>query len=321
MKKNTPKHFISETDTDTGNFGYLKSLIGENNSRQLYRHFQDNKILKCNMQLDASEILTLAELQEIINTRRLSFPRCRLVRSGKPLPPGDYNERKQAVLGESITKLVTNKVMHHLNSGATLAIDFAEDLSLKIKSIGDAISHQFLERTGATIFFSMGDEKGFTTHWDNSDVLVFQLSGKKRWKIYHPTLESPVEENKAEMSIPEGQPSDDFILNSNEMLYIPRGYWHAPEPCGAHSLHISFAFRKRNGIDFMKWLIPTLPEHLCFREDIKKTATSSSKESYIQKLRSELDNLITVEYLDAFIAASNQRQLARDIIDFGQCNK
>lgn len=250
--------------------GYLESLIGKNNSQQLYRHFQDNDILKCNMQIDSSEILTLAELQEIINTRRLSFPRCRLVRSGKPLPPADYNERKQAALGESIIKLVAGKVMHHLNSGATLAIDFAEDLSLKIKSISDAISHQFLERTAATIFFSIGDEKGFTTHWDNSDVFVFQLSGKKRWKIYHPTLASPVEENKVTMSIPEGQPSYDFILNTNEMLYIPRGYWHAPQPCDAHSLHISFAFRQRNGIDFIKWLIPTLSEHLCFREDIKK---------------------------------------------------
>ncbi|EAB1943971.1 hypothetical protein GV024_23220 [Salmonella enterica] len=26
-------------------------------------------------------------------------------------------------------------------------------------------------------------------------------------------------------------------------LYIPRGYWHAPEPCGEHSLHVSFAFK------------------------------------------------------------------------------
>ncbi|WP_390902769.1 JmjC domain-containing protein [Serratia quinivorans] len=26
----------------------------------------------------------------------------------------------------------------------------------------------------------MGDNKGFTTHWDNSDTLMFQLSGKKK---------------------------------------------------------------------------------------------------------------------------------------------
>lgn len=59
----------------------------------------------------AGTILTLDGLQDIINTRRLSFPRCRLVRVGKPLNPVDYNERSHSALGEPVMKLIPDRVM------------------------------------------------------------------------------------------------------------------------------------------------------------------------------------------------------------------
>lgn len=283
-------------------------LLGHDHFQQFMHCYQQNKVYKCHFDAAAAEILTPADLEEIINTRRLSFPRCRLVRSGKPLAPAEYNERSHSAMGEGIIKLIPQRVMQEIDNGATLALDFAEDLSTTIRAVTESLSVFFQERTGATIFFSVGNEKGFTTHWDNSDTLIFQLSGKKKWHLYEPDFAFPVAENKPAMPVPDGTPSESFILNTNEFLYLPRGQWHAPEPCNSHSLHISFAFRRRNGIDFVKSLLPQLASYLPLRKDINKFADEAEQARYIETVRSVLDDIITTDNLNAFLVSCQNRQ-------------
>ncbi|MEQ5055728.1 cupin domain-containing protein [Klebsiella michiganensis] len=286
----------------------LDELLGHDCFQQFMHCFAHNKIFKCQFNAKAEDILTPADLEEIISTRRLSFPRCRLVCTGKPLAPAEYNERSHTAMGEGVIKLIPERVMEEIENGATLALDFAEDLSTTIRAISESLSVFFQERTGATIFFSVGDEKGFTTHWDNSDTLIFQLSGKKKWHLYDSELDLPVAENKSAMPVPTGMPDESFVLNENEFLYLPRGQWHAPEPCNSHSLHISFAFRRRNGMDFVKFLLPQLASYLSFRKDINKSADNAGQERYIESLRSVLENIITVDNLNSFLASCQDRQ-------------
>ncbi|MGX5024813.1 JmjC domain-containing protein [Enterobacter sp. UPMP2060] len=289
-------------------------LLGPERFQQFMHCFEENKVYKCPFDVPAKDILSLTELEEIINTRRLSFPRCRLVRSGKPLVPAEYNERNHSAMGEGITKLIPERVMKEIENGATLALDFAEDLSTSVRAVADSLSLFFQERTGATVFFSVGNTKGFTTHWDNSDTLVFQLSGKKKWHLYESDFAFPVAENKPAMPVPDERPSESFILNANEFLYLPRGQWHAPEPCNSHSLHISFAFRRRNGIDFVKYLLPQLASYLPLRKDINKQADEAEQKIYIETVRSVFDNIITADNLKAFLASCQSRQFVTPFV-------
>ncbi|ASD90273.1 hypothetical protein MY092_002262 [Salmonella enterica] len=286
----------------------IEVLLGHERFQEFMHCYEQNKVYKCRFDAPAAEILTPADLEEIINTRRLSFPRCRLVRSGKPLAPAEYNERSHSAMGQGIIKLIPQRVMQEIENGATLVVDFAEDLSTTIHAVADSLSAFFQERTGATVFFSVGSKKGFTTHWDNSDTLIFQLSGKKKWYLYEPDFAFPVAENKSSMSVPDGTPSESFILNENEFLYLPRGQWHAPEPCDSHSLHISFAFRRRNGIDFIKFLLPKLASYLSLRKDINKFADETEQAFYIETVRSVFDDILTVGHLNDFLSSSQNRQ-------------
>lgn len=288
----------------------MEILLGHDRFEEFISSFNEGRVYKCHFDAPASDILTPSALEDIINTRRLSFPRCRLVRSGKPVSPAEYNERSHSAMGEGIVKLIPQRVMQEIENGATLALDFAEDVSMTIRAVTESLSVFFQERTGATVFFSVGNEKGFTTHWDNSDTLIFQLSGKKKWHLFKNDFAFPVAENKSSLSIPEGRPSESFILNENEFLYLPRGQWHAPEPCDSHSLHISFAFRRRNGIDFIKYLLPKLSSHLSFRKDINKFSDENDQAVYIDRLRSEFEDIISVDHLKEFLTSSQNRQFA-----------
>ncbi len=292
------------------NYG-IERFLGDVQFKEFLNCTERNNVYKCRFNVPASEILTPLDLEDIINTRRLSFPRCRLVRSGKPLAPAEYNERSHSAMGEGIIKLIPQRVMQEIENGATLALDFAEDLLTSVRAIAESLSIFFQEKTGATVFFSVGNEKGFTTHWDNSDTLIFQLSGKKKWHLYEPDFPYPVAENKPSMPVPEGTPSESFILKANDFLYLPRGHWHAPELCDSHSLHISFAFRRRNGIDFFRSLMPQLASCLLFRKDINKYADEAEQELYVRTLRAVLQNIITVDNLKAYLETCHNRQFVQ----------
>ncbi|CAM3647661.1 hypothetical protein BS639_24310 [Rouxiella silvae] len=287
----------------------LSSLLGADNYRDLLSHYSQKTLYRTRLaETAAGSILTLGDLQDILNTRRLSFPRCRLVQDGKPLNPAGYHEEGPTALGQRIVKIAPERVMEAVSSGVTLAIDFIEDLSAQVGHLAGAIATEFQERTGATAFFSTGSSKGFTTHWDNSETLIFQLSGKKKWNIWTPTFNSPVSDNKHELPPPSSPPSESLTLEENDFLYLPRGYWHAPEPCGSHSLHISFAFRPRNGIDFTKYLLQKLGTELKFREDIDKSISGMALQEYVDTLYETLEKIMTPENLISFLTESSHRK-------------
>jgi len=127
-------------------------FLGHDRFQQFMHCYQQNKVFKCQFDAAAAEILTPAELEEIINTRRLSFPRCRLVRSGKPLAPAEYNERSHSAMGEGIIKLIPQRVIQEIENGATLALDFAEDLSTTIRRLPNHYLFFFRKRPEQPFF-------------------------------------------------------------------------------------------------------------------------------------------------------------------------
>lgn len=306
MKKNILE-LLNEKKTHSCFF--LDKILSEESYLNFMQCFQRNDFFHATSKNEFCGLFSVDSLVELLNTRRLSFPRSRLVKNGCLIEPVKYNIRKSGSLGETINRLDVEKVSHFLECGATLAIDFSEDLWGAVNELCNDFSQVFNERTGATVFFSSGKDVGFTSHWDNSDVIVYQLSGKKRWKIFHKTLDMPVEENKPSMTSPPGEPFFDEIVNENEILYIPRGFWHAPEPCGEHSLHISFAFRRRNGMDYIKWLTPKLSENLVFRKDIDRFADDKSTLDYINNLRMAMNQEINLTNLLEYISDCDRRQL------------
>ena len=74
-------------------------------------------------------------------------------------------------------------------------------------------------------------------HADDRDVLVLQILGKKRWKVYKSVpVEYPFDKeqvgkhgNAVDSSVFEGGlcfDGDDVVLNPGDVLYLPRGYVH-----------------------------------------------------------------------------------------------
>jgi ribosomal protein L16 Arg81 hydroxylase len=154
--------------------------------------------------------------------------------------------------------------------------------------------------------------RGFHTHWDGHDVFAVQLEGKKKWRLFGFTEQAP-------LAVPpdakHGAPTNhvwEGVLDRGDMLYLPRGYWHATEFVDDASLHLTFAVQHPTAIEFLHWLTARYEKELVIRRDIPaaifdlKNIGMSAKMSYLHELRELVLRSVSEETLTEFVEEFRQ---------------
>ena len=97
---------------------------------------------------------------------------------------------------------------------------------------------------GANAYLTPPRAQGLAPHFDNHDVFVLQLSGRKGWKVFEPEIERPLPEQHRDVS-PDaiGEPVRAVVLDAGDLLYLPRGVVHQAESLSVASLHLTIGIR------------------------------------------------------------------------------
>lgn len=94
----------------------------------------------------------------------------------------------------------------------------------------------------ANAYVSRNGAEGFGSHWDDHDVLVLQLHGRKLWEVFAPTQLSPalpyIHRDAAGATVWSG------MLEAGQALLIPRGWPHRVIGLDELSVHYSFGIKR-----------------------------------------------------------------------------
>lgn len=143
-----------------------------------------------------------------------------------------------------------------LSSGGTLVLNRAEQKSLRIRKLCNAVSAVASGQVVANGYLAAGGSSAFGNHWDSHDVFATQLLGRKRWVIYPPTFPDPIVGQKS-VDFKADCPTEhylDVITEPGDMLYIPRGWWHCAYPSEGPCFHVALGVHKPYVIDYLGWL-------------------------------------------------------------------
>src|SRR5918911_371950 len=179
-----------------------------------------------------AHLLPWEQLNSILRQHRLDFPRLRLMRDGQSLPTASYlrhvSSRKRAGV---IPRLLPVGFTKHLREGATLVLDAVEELYEPLADLAEGLELFFHEHVQINSYSGWHTSRGFDLHWDDHDVFILQVKGRKRWMIYGMTRPHPVAQDiePAERPAPDA-PLWEETLEDGDLLYIPRGCWHVAAP-------------------------------------------------------------------------------------------
>ncbi len=156
------------------------------------------------------------------------------------------------------------------DQGATLVVSQFHELHAPLMRFCRGLEQVFLHGVQANIYLTPPGAQGFRVHYDTHDVLVLQVLGEKRWRIWpgqpvpRPTRRTPWPGNIE----PEGEATT-LTLRPGDTLYVPRGVLHdaAAQEGEEPSLHVtvglldpSFATVLRLAVDLLEASEPGLRE-------------------------------------------------------------
>src|SRR5258708_3121010 len=153
------------------------------------------------------------------------------------------------------------------------------------KSVGDTLdSGATSNREICMCYRSFPPPMPLGPHWDGHDVLILQVHGRKLWKVYPMTREHPIQGDPKDEKPPE-EPVWEGMLESGDLLYIPRGWWHVAVPVDEPTLHLTVGLHRPTGLDFVSWYAERLRSQAVVRENLPAIGTESDKAAHLERLR------------------------------------
>ncbi|MCX4804954.1 MULTISPECIES: cupin domain-containing protein [unclassified Streptomyces] len=234
-------------------------------------------------------LLTWDDLNEIIAAHRLEPPRMRLSRAGEAVPATAYSVLRTNRRGVSWYQPQPAEFHARLAEGASLVIDAIDQIHPPVREAAAGLERFFRTPVQVNAYASWTAEEGFGTHWDDHDVVVLQLDGSKRWKVYGSTRQAPAWRDVEAPEAPTGEPIADIVLTAGDLLYLPRGWWHAVSADqGTASLHLTFGLATQTGAEFLGWLCDYLRTSATVRSDVPRFSTPEERADYLGTVRKEV---------------------------------
>lgn len=198
------------------------------------------------------------EVDALLHAVQPQVPYVQLFHRARLLDPALYIEER-VHLGLRQRRLDRGRLYGCLLGGASLVLNRVEDFLPLASCLCGDLAGRMQCPASANAYLSLREQGSttFGTHWDTHDVFVVQLLGRKRWRVYEPTLELPL---PAQTSLRVGDrrpetPVLDCILEPGDLLYVPRGWWHEVEAFGSASFHLSIGLYPPLLFDYLQWVV------------------------------------------------------------------
>jgi hypothetical protein len=153
------------------------------------------------------------------------------------------------------------------------------------------------------LYASWTSKEAFGLHFDDHDVVVLQLEGAKRWKIHEPTRVDPLRIDVEAPEPPVGDPATEILLRTGDMLYLPRGWWHAVAAAEGRSLHLTCGLKPTTGADLLTWLADQLRASATVLATLPYLDSPKEQAAHLATLRKEFTEALHDGLIEEFLFA------------------
>ena len=254
-------------------------------------------------------LLSWADLGSVLETGLFAAKGDLMFTRAREVAPVDlYTRLVPGRDGEEARELVPDRCQALFNDGYTVTVVQVDRRRPPVRALCRRIERVIGDPVAANAYGVHDEVAAFGPHCDAHEILVLQLDGAKRWRIYGPDLSERLDP-KAASSL--NQPAVDVsrehclldvTLQAGDVLYLPRAWWHEPVAAGGSSLHLTLGLHCVSGAELVRELIDTFTYRGAFREavfsDTSDTELDSLAERIAETIREHLTGLFVRGVLD-----------------------
>jgi len=214
------------------------------------------------------DLLSLANVDEILTDRLLRYPDVRLIRDGKPLDVQAYNYMEKQDVGPAYLVPDLQAIYDEFARGATILLQGVHRYWPPLRALCREAEAVFGFPVQCNVFVTPGGAQGLATHIDLYESVVLHTYGTKHWTVYEPTVPFPIGNTGARVGESElGEPIMEPELRPGDSLYVPRGFPHKAATSGSASVHATLLIYGRSWVEAFSQLLGSWTEtEVAFRE-------------------------------------------------------
>tara|TARA_R110002167_G_scaffold81834_8_gene223683 strand:- start:286 stop:1272 length:987 start_codon:yes stop_codon:yes gene_type:complete len=164
-------------------------------------------------------------LQDWLNCYYFDYPKdIEITQEGSVLPAGFLQPKSSHQLSSELIKKA-------FENGWSIVINNLERLSACTFHLSNSISKSLGLHVWVNLYSTPLKHRAFLKHTDTHDVLIFQITGSKKWTLF----------TNGENEI--GNIPIDITLNEGDVLYLPEGMAHFAQANSA-STHLTISFNR-----------------------------------------------------------------------------
>lgn len=280
-----------------------------------------------------ADLFSWQALNDLLNAnyKLITPPDIRMVLDTKRINKDAIIERDHPFVGRTRerTYLSPQKVQKLSERGATTIIASVHEMDRNLQQFSHNLDKEFGEESiNINAYFSKKGVKAFKQHYDPYDIFILQVEGRKTWHLYGYTDEYPIIKLHKAVAADAPPFTKAIEVTKGDVLYIPRGFWHAAVAEKEDSLHLTMGIICRTHTDFFTWLLNNeLRHHAIFRKNLPlvykegeaKKFGKEEMESFLPELRAQLNTILddTVGLAEKYntYLEENRRKYS-DTIDF-----
>lgn len=200
------------------------------------------------------------------------------------------------------TRVDIAKVEAYLAQGFSLCITCIDEQAPHLAALCNNIRARTFEQIKIGVIVTTGKEGAFKLHYDPEDLIILQVEGTKRWKVYGPAVSNPVIGMPTQAPPPEEAPIFDEVLKPGDFLFLPGGNWHRCENGPARSVHLGFFFLPPTGWHFVKALMSDLVAEETLRTPLTRLAGAAELASLEADFKHHIIDSVTRLDLSEYFA-------------------
>lgn len=221
-----------------GKFPALARLLAPVSVDDFLAHYWEQRYLRVPAtDRGATEApVTLAEVDAVLTGRPHHHPDVQLVDAARTVEVDEY-----ARDDDSIDPV---RAVKRFAAGATIVLNRLDEQAPRVRELLARLETELGIHVQANMYLTPRAAQGFPIHYDNHDVIIVQCEGRKRWRLYESPKVLPMRGERFEAAVTKpGAKTDEFVMETGDVLYVPRGLMHEALAEGDElSLHVTIGF-------------------------------------------------------------------------------
>jgi ribosomal protein L16 Arg81 hydroxylase len=186
-------------------------------------------------------VLRAEDVEAFLSRGDIRYPALRMAKDGPTVLPSSYSDILTfgSYSSEGLVDVARVRELHA--AGASIILQMTRSSIPRLSRFANRLQADLGFNVETTVYLTPKNAQGFTTHYDTHGVLVLQIAGRKRWRLYDFMRELPtLSQTFDDFDSAPGPVRREVVLEPGDLLYVPRGLAHdAVAANEGSSLHVS----------------------------------------------------------------------------------